>query len=107
MNEHFLQLYPEIKEILLTAHFKRDVKKCDECAENIIDKDKLNHTEYHKFEETIDGVHIFRAKELGYHVVYAIDKKKRLIFLRGFKNFEKYKKFLADKRLIKEMASKI
>lgn len=37
------------------------------------------------------------------HSVYVVDKKLRVIFLRAFRNFGEYGRFLADKKALKKM----
>jgi hypothetical protein len=64
---------------------------------------ELEFTELHKFEENIDGNLVFRAKKEGIHIVYCVDKRKRIIFLRAFRNYGEYGKFLEDKKEIKRM----
>lgn len=97
-HEHFKQLRPYIKEIIVSKHFLRDAP--DFNTSLIFDCEHENFTKLHKFEETIDGNHVFRAITGKMHYVYAIDKGKRLIFLRAFSNFKDYKKFLNEKKLI-------
>ena len=43
------------------------------------------------------------AKINGIHIVYAVSGNK-LIFLRAFKNFKRYEKFLEDKKAVKNLA---
>lgn len=100
-HDHYQQLRPLVKEIIKTRHFSRDAPDLD--INGIINCEHENFTRMHKFEEIIDGNHIFRALKGKMHVVYAIDKDERLIFLRAFCNFNSYKKFLNDKKMIEEM----
>jgi len=37
------------------------------------------------------------------HIVYCVDKSMRLIFMRVFKNFKQYEKFLESKREINKL----
>lgn len=97
-NDHFFQLRPKIKKVLTSNHFKKDAPDFDTSL--ILDCQHEHFTKLHKLEETIDGNHIFRAIKGKTHYVYAIDKKNRLIFLRAFKNFQDYKKFLNEKKII-------
>ena len=97
-HEHFKQFRPNIKEIIVSKHFLRDAPDFDTSL--IIGCERDNFTKLHKFEETIEGNHIFRAIKGKMHYVYAIGKDKRLIFLRAFSNFTDYKKFLNEKNLI-------
>jgi mRNA-degrading endonuclease RelE of RelBE toxin-antitoxin system len=102
-NSHFTRIRPLIKEVLISKHFYKDLK--DENGVNSIVRDVLDcsHMEFnelHKFEEKIDGVFVFRAKRENLHIVYCVDKKMRILFLRAMKNFEEYKKFIEDKKEI-------
>ena len=102
-HEYFEELRPLIKEVIVSHHFKKDAPDFD--INLVSDCQHEYFTRLHKFEETVDGNHIFRAVKDKMHVVYAIDKEHRLIFLRAFKNFGEYKRFLMDKKRIKEMIS--
>ena len=103
-HDHFQQLRPLIKEIIVTHHFKRDLP--DFNTSQIVDCDHSSFTRLHKFEETIDGNHLFRAIKGETHIIYAIDKNHRLIFLRAFTNFKDYKKFLNKKKEIISLIEK-
>jgi hypothetical protein len=46
---------------------------------------------------------IFRAKKEGMHIVYCVDKNMRIIFLRVFRNFKEYEKFLENKKEISNL----
>jgi hypothetical protein len=100
-NDHFEQLAKSIAEIRVSKHFLRDLP--DFNTELITDSRNEHFTMLHKFEENIEGNHIFRAVHNEKHIVYAIDKKHRLIFLRAFHNFKEYKKFLNEKKEILRM----
>jgi len=100
-NNHFEQFRPLIKDVIATHHFKKDMPDFDSSL--ILDSRHSSFTRLHKLEESIDGVHIFRAVMKKTHIVYAVDKKYRLILLRAFRNFKEYKKFLDDKKKIKEL----
>lgn len=100
-HEYFKELRPLIKEVIVSHHFKKDAPLFDTTL--ITDCKHEYFVRLHKFEETIDGNHVFRAVKGKVHIVYVIDKDHRLIFLRAFKNFTDYKKFLKDKKRIKEM----
>jgi hypothetical protein len=50
-----------------------------------------------------NGYLIFRAKKQGVHVVYGVDRQMRIVFLRAFRNYSEYGKFLEDKEEIKKM----
>lgn len=105
MHEHFLQLLPTVTKIVKTRHFEKDAPDFD--ISLVTDSKHQNFTELHKFEETIEGNHIFRALWRHLHMVYCIDKEHRLIFLRAFNNFKEYKKFLDNKREISQIISEI
>ena len=93
--EYFEQLKPLIKEVIVSKHFSKDFPSFD--TNLVLDSEHEHFTRLHKFEETIEGNHVFRALKNEIHIVYAIDKEHRLIFLRAFKNFKDYGKFLGDK----------
>ncbi|MCX6706631.1 MAG: hypothetical protein NT001_00640 [Candidatus Woesearchaeota archaeon] len=103
-HDHYQQLRPLIKEVIVTSHFERDLPSFD--ITSITDCRHENFTHLHKFEETIDGNHIFRALQDHTHIVYAIDKAHRLVFLRAFDNFKEYERFLSNKKKITEMIKK-
>ena len=63
--------------------------------------------ELHKFEESLDGNLIFRAKKEGVHLVYCVDKQMRIVFLRAFHNYSDYGKFLEDKREVKRQLANL
>jgi len=73
----------------------------------ILDCSSMDFYEMHKFEENVDGTLVFRAKKNGVHTVYAVDSRLRLIFLRAFRNFSAYGKFLEDKKELKKMISRV
>jgi hypothetical protein len=41
------------------------------------------------------------------HLVYCVDKQMRIIFLRAFKNYSEYSKFLEDKREVMKVLSRL
>ncbi|PIN86475.1 hypothetical protein COV19_04235 [Candidatus Woesearchaeota archaeon CG10_big_fil_rev_8_21_14_0_10_44_13] len=100
-HDHHQQLRPLVKEIITTKHFFKDAPSIN--PESIVNCEHENFTHLHKFEEIIDGNYIFRALKGKTHIIYAIDKDHRLIFLRAFENFGMYKKFLNDKKSIEKM----
>ena len=105
-NSHFMKVRPLLKEVIISKHFKRDLKdegKINSIIKSILDCSHLEFTELHKFEENIDGNLLFRAKKENLHIVYAIDKSMKIIFLRAIRNFEEYKKLLENKHEIKAM----
>jgi hypothetical protein len=103
-HEIFQKLRPNIKKIIISKHFKKDAPNFN--INLILDSEHEYFTRLHKFEETINGNHIFRALKKGNHIVYSINSD-TLIFLRAFKNFKTYKKFLDNKQQLKKMIKNI
>ena len=101
IHSYFHELKPLIKEVLITKHFQKTAPDFD--IQKVVDSRHEFFTHLHKFEETIEGNHIFRALEKKTHLVYVVDTNHRLIFLSGFSNFKEYKKFLEDKKRILDM----
>lgn len=97
-QNHFEQLKPLIKEVIVSHHFKRDLSDFD--TNLITDCKHDQFTRLHKFEKTIHGHHLFRALKDKTHIAYVIDKDHRLIFLRAFKNYKEYGKFLSNDKNI-------
>ena len=106
-NSHFKQLQPSIKEYKISKHFPRDIKNSDEIIKSILSCEHSCFTELHKFEKKIDDLTIFRAKIDGVHIVYAINSKKMMFFLRAFKNFSDYSRFLENNKEIENMANSL
>jgi mRNA-degrading endonuclease RelE of RelBE toxin-antitoxin system len=109
-NNHFMMLRPLLKEVVISKHFKRDLKdeeKINSIIKSILDCSHLEFTELHKFEENVDGILIFRAKKENLHVIYCIGKKMKIIFLRAIKNFDEYRRFLDNKKEIKMMTESL
>ncbi len=106
-HNHFLSIRPLIKEIVVSRHFIRDLKDekiITSIINNILDCAHLNFNELHKYEETIDGNLVFRAKKDYIHIVYCINKDQRaIIFLRAIKHFSEYKRFLDNRKLVKRI----
>jgi mRNA-degrading endonuclease RelE of RelBE toxin-antitoxin system len=105
-NSHFMGVRPLIKEVVVSKHFKRDLKdeeKISSIIKNVLNCSHLEFNELHKFEENIEGNLIFRAKKENLHIVYCIDKMMRIIFLRAIRNFDEYRKFLDNKKELKLM----
>jgi hypothetical protein len=98
MENHFDNFESKIKEVLVSKRFQKDADNFD--ISLITDSQHEHFTRLHKFEKHVRGNNIFRAVKDEIHYVYAIDKKFRLIFLRVFKNFKKYEKYLGDEKLI-------
>ena len=100
-NSHFMSVRPLLKNIVVTKHFKRDLKdeeKINSLIKDILDCSHLEFNELHKFEENVNGNLIFRAKKENLHIVYCVDKRMNIIFLRAIRNFDDYKKFLENKK---------
>jgi len=106
-NSHFKQLRPSIKEYKISKHFPRDIKNSEEIIKNILLCEHSCFTELHKFEKKVGGLTVFRAKIDGVHIVYAINSKKMLFFLRAFKNFGDYSRFLENDKEIENMANSL
>jgi mRNA-degrading endonuclease RelE of RelBE toxin-antitoxin system len=105
-HSHFMAVRPHITSVVVTKRFFKDLKD-DEIAKaivrDVLDCSNADFNELHKFEEHIDGCMIFRAKKDGMHIVYCVNKKLRIIFLRVFKNYKEYAKFLEDKKEISKL----
>jgi mRNA-degrading endonuclease RelE of RelBE toxin-antitoxin system len=102
-HSHFMAVRPHIKSIVVTKRFFKDLKELEEAksiVRDVLECSNSDFYELHKFEEHMDGNMIFRAKKEGMHIVYCVDKNMRIIFLRAFRNFKEYEKFLADKKEI-------
>jgi len=98
-----MTLRPHIRSALVTKRFLKDLKDSEEVksiVRDVLDCSNIDFTELHKFEEQISGNMVFRAKKGGMHIVYCVDKSMRIIFLRAFRNFNEYEKFLEDKKEI-------
>jgi mRNA-degrading endonuclease RelE of RelBE toxin-antitoxin system len=109
-HSHFMAIRPSIKTLVISRHFIRDVKskeEIDSMVTAVLNCSDVEFNELHKFEEDIDGNLIFRAKKGGTHIVYCVDKKMRIIFLRAFRNYSEYGKFLENRKEIKKMISRI
>jgi mRNA-degrading endonuclease RelE of RelBE toxin-antitoxin system len=105
-HSRFVAVRPYIKKVIVTKHFLKDLKDEEEVksiVKDVLDCSNVDFTELHKFEESVDGNMIFRAKKEGIHVVYCVDKKMRIIFLRVFRNYNEYEKFLEDKKELRKM----
>ena len=105
-HSHFMTVRPLVKSIIVSKHFLKDLKNEEEVkaiVRDILDCSNADFVELHKFEENVDGNLIFRAKKQGMHIVYCVNKKMSIVFLRVFKNYGEYSRFLGDKREIKKM----
>jgi hypothetical protein len=101
-NSHFRNLRNTVSDYVISKHLERDIENYQDIVNKIISCSTADFFELHKFEEKIGDASIFRAKMNKIHIVYAVHNEK-LIFLRAFKNFKEYKKFLEDKKEIREM----
>jgi hypothetical protein len=105
-HSHFLVLRPYITGVVVTKRFLKDLRETRESeaiVDEVLDCSETSFTELHKFEENVDGNLVFRAKKEGKHFVYCVDRTKRLVFLRVFRNFKEYERFLEDKRAISNL----
>ncbi len=92
-----MSIRPFIKTAVISKHFIKDLKdekEVESIVNDVLDCSKTDFYELHKFEESINGNLIFRAKKEGVHIVYCVDKQMRLVFLRAFRNYNEYGKFL-------------
>jgi mRNA-degrading endonuclease RelE of RelBE toxin-antitoxin system len=107
-HSHFMNIRPLIKAAIVTKRFMKDLKNEEEAkmiVSEVLDCSNIDYYELHKFEENINGYLIFRAKKKGIHIVYCLDKELQLVFLRAFKNYKEYGKFLEDKKEIIKLIS--
>jgi hypothetical protein len=100
-RSHYQNARQKIREVVISSHFQRDAP--DFNPEIITDCQHQNSSILHKYEEAIEGNAIYRALSKGRHIVYALDKKNRLILLRAFRSFKEYEKFLNNKKQILEI----
>jgi len=101
-----LAIRPFIKETVISKHFINDLKDEKEAeliVNDVLDCSNTDFYELHKFEGSLDGNLIFRAKKEDVHIVYCVDKQMRIVFLRAFRNYSEYGKFLEDKKEIKNL----
>jgi len=105
-HSHFMAVRPHITSVVVLKRFLKDLKdgeKANALVRDVLDCSNADFNELHKFEEHVAGCMIFRAKKDGMHIVYCVDKSMRLIFMRVFKNFKQYEKFLESKREINKL----
>ncbi len=105
-HSHFMTVRPLLRSVVISRHFLRDLKNetaVKSIVRNVLDCSNSDFAEMHKFEENVEGNLIFRAKKEGTHIVYGVDKQLRIVFLRAFKNYSEYGKFLEDKSEIIRM----
>ena len=109
-NSEFAAIRPSIKEVIISKHFMRDFKdknRMSAVINGILDCSSLEFSELHKFEGRIDGTLIFRAKKDDLHMLYCVDKKMRIVFLRAIGNFTEYKRFLDDKKELRRIVEEL
>jgi mRNA-degrading endonuclease RelE of RelBE toxin-antitoxin system len=105
-HSHFMAVRPHIQGVVVTRRFFKDLRdeeKAKAIVRDVLDCSNADFYELHKFEKHVDGCMIFRAKTEGMHIVYCVDKNMRIIFMRVFKNFKEYEKFLDDKKEISKL----
>jgi mRNA-degrading endonuclease RelE of RelBE toxin-antitoxin system len=105
-HSHFMAVRPHITSVVVTKRFFKDLKdeeKAKEIVRDVLDCSNADFSELHKFEEHVAGCMVFRAKKEGMHIVYCVDKNMRIIFMRVFKNFKEYEKFLDDKKEVSKL----
>jgi len=105
-HSHFMAVRPHIRSIVVTKRFFKDLKdeeKAKAIVKDVLDCSNADFNELHKFEEHVAGCMIFRAKTEGMHIVYCVDKNMKIIFMRVFKNFKEYEKFLDDKKEVSKL----
>ncbi|UCD96272.1 MAG: hypothetical protein JSV35_07195 [Candidatus Bathyarchaeota archaeon] len=109
-NSRFMQVRPFLKKAVVSNHFRRDVKdveRMESMIRKVLDCTSLEFNELHKFEKNVNGNLIFRAKRGPWHIVYCVDRQKRIIFLRAINNFTEYGRFLGNKQAILEMVDRL
>jgi len=105
-HSHFMTIRPLIKNVVVSRRFFKDLKdaeKVKSIVKDVLECSSINFNELHKFEENVNGNLVFRAKRDNIHVVYCVDKRRQIIFLRAFRNYSEYAKFLEDKKEIERM----
>jgi hypothetical protein len=98
---HFDQFRPNIREVMVSHHFSRDLPGFD--PNILLDAEHADHARLHKYEENVEGNHVFRAIIDHMHIVYCVDKDHNLIMLRAFRQFKEYEKFLQDRNAITQL----
>jgi mRNA-degrading endonuclease RelE of RelBE toxin-antitoxin system len=109
-HSQFMAIRPLIKGVLVSKRFIRDLKDAEKISSiinSILDCSRLEFNELHKFEKNVDGNLIFRARKEDLHIVYCVDKKMKMIFLRAIRNFDEYKKFLENTKEVRKMIERL
>jgi len=94
---HLMTIRPHIRSIVVNKRFLENLKdeeKAKELLREALDCPNADFNKLHKFEEHVNGYMVFRAKTEEMHIVCCVDKNKRIIFMRAFKNFKQYEKFI-------------
>jgi len=100
-HSHFMAVRPSIRGVVVAKRFFKDLKdeeKTKSIVRDILDCSNADFYELHKFEKHVGGCMVFRAKKESMHIVYCVDKNMQIIFIRVFKNFKDYEKFLDNKK---------
>ncbi len=98
-----MAIRPLLTGVVATKRYFKDFKddeKAKAIIADVLDCSNLDYHEMHKYEINVGGSLVFRAKKDGVHIVYAVDKQQRLIFMRAFHNYNEYGRFLEDKQEI-------
>jgi hypothetical protein len=109
-HSHFMTVRPNLSDVVVSRRFFKDIKDrevAESIVKDILDCSNLDFSELHRFEMNVDGNMIFRAKKDRAHIVYCVDKKLRIIFLRAFKNYGEYKRFLEQGKEVKRMIERL
>ena len=101
-HSHFMSVRPHLKSAIVIKRFFKHLLFC-KIMIKILNCSDTDFNELHKFEEHINDCMIFRAKKEGMHIVYCVNKEMQIIFLRAFRNFKTYEKFLRDKKEISQL----
>jgi mRNA-degrading endonuclease RelE of RelBE toxin-antitoxin system len=109
-TSEFVKVRPSVEAVIVLRHFIKDLKdekEAESIINEVLDCSNLEFTELHKFEENIDGNLLFRARKDDIHIVYCVDKSRKIVFLRAIRNFIEYKKFLENKKEIKRIIERV
>ncbi len=109
-NSQFIQVRPYLREVIISKHFVKDCRNEEEAKsiiQKVLDCSNLEFTELHKFEVSIDGNLIFRAKKENTHIVYCVERTMNIVFLRAIGNFNEYKRFLDDRKQIRKILASL
>jgi mRNA-degrading endonuclease RelE of RelBE toxin-antitoxin system len=101
-----MTIRPSLRNVVVSRRFVRDLKdkeKTKSLVNDVLDCSNLEFSELHKFEKNIGGNLIFRARKGNLHLVYGVNRKMSIIFLRAISNFTEYKKFLGNRKQILKM----